>query len=116
MKKLDRSQFNNWKEYYHQYQHDLASDYYIPFLNDNNVYINAKNILEIGCGNGGFIGAFSDHSNRCVGFDLKDLDWENESVKYHNLNVFDKNIREKIESKFDLIILRDVIEHIDNNF
>ena len=115
MKKLDKSQFNSWKDYYYQYQHSLASDYYIPFLKDNNVDINGKDILEIGCGNGGFIGAFSQYSDKCVGFDLKDLDWKNEKVKYYNLNVFDENLTEKIESKFDLIILRDVIEHLDNS-
>ena len=114
MKKLDKGKFNSWKEYYHQYQSTLASSYYIPFLLNNDIELDNRDILEIGCGNGGFIGAFGKYSDRCVGFDLKDLEWENENVRYYNLNVFDENLTEKIESKFDLIILRDVIEHLDN--
>ena len=114
MKKLNKNKFASWKEYYYEYQRTLASGYYIPFLLNNNIELDDRDILEIGCGNGGFIDAFGKYSDRCVGFDLKNLEWENENVRYYNLNVFDENLTEKIESKFDLIILRDVIEHLDN--
>ena len=35
-------------------------------------------------------------------------------VKYHKLDVFDDELINKFDSKFDIIILRDVIEHLDN--
>ena len=115
MKKLDKNNFSSWKEYYFEYQRSLAADYYIPFLKDKNgVKLKDKNILEIGCGNGGFIDAFGDYSDNCVGFDLKDLEWDKSNVTYHRLNVFDQNLTDKIDLKFDVIILRDVIEHLDN--
>ena len=114
MKKLNKNKFSTWKEYYYEYQRTLASSYYIPFLLNNRIELNGKNILEIGCGNGGFIGAFGEHSDNCVGFDLKNLDWKDSNVKYHKLDVFDESLTDKIESKFDIIILRDVIEHLDN--
>jgi len=115
MKRLDKNKFSSWKQYYFEYQRSLAADYYIPFLNTkNDIDLKDKNILEIGCGNGGFIGAFGEYSDNCVGFDLKDLEWDKSNVKYHRLNVFDKNLTDKIDSKFDIIILRDVIEHLDN--
>ena len=115
MQKLNKNNFDNWKDYYFEYQKTLASSYYIPFLINNNVELKDKNILEIGCGNGGFISAFGEFSDNCVGFDLKDLDWEKNNVKYRKLNVFDDNLADKIDSKFDIIILRDVIEHLDNS-
>ena len=115
MKKLNKNNFTNWKDYYQAYQKSLAEDYYIPFMLRNNIIVDDKNILEIGCGNCGFIGAFGEYSNNCIGFDLKDLEWNNNNVKYYKLNVFDENLTKKIDSKFDIIILRDVIEHLDNN-
>ena len=114
MKKLDKNNFNSWKEYYFKYQRTLAECYYIPFFQKNKVELKNKNILEIGCGNGGFISAFGELSDNCVGFDLKDLKWENTNVKYHKLDVFDDELINKFDSKFDIIILRDVIEHLDN--
>ena len=114
MKKLDKNNFNSWKEYYFEYQRSLASGYYIPFLEKNNVNLKDKHILEIGCGNGGFIGAFGKYSDNCMGFDLKDLEWDKSNVAYRRLNIFDENLTDKIDSRFDIIILRDVIEHLDN--
>ena len=114
MKKLDKNNFNSWKEYYFKYQRTLAECYYIPFFQKNKVELKNKNILEIGCGNGGFISAFGELSDNCVGFDLKDLKWENTNVKYYKLDVFDDELINKFDSKFDIIILRDVIEHLDN--
>ena len=114
MKKLNKNNFNSWKEYYFEYQRSLAQHYYIPFLKKNKVELNNKHVLEIGCGNGGFISAFGNFSDNCVGFDLKDLEWEKNNVKYHKLDVFDDELINKFDSKFDIIILRDVIEHLDN--
>tara|TARA_Y100000994_G_scaffold107370_1_gene88476 strand:+ start:6343 stop:7128 length:786 start_codon:yes stop_codon:yes gene_type:complete len=114
MEKLNKDKFKNWKDYYFEYQRTLASSYYIPFLINNNVELKDKNILEIGCGNGGFISAFGDFSDHCVGFDLKNLDWKENNVKYRQLDVFDDKLVDQIDSKFDIIILRDVIEHLDN--
>jgi len=114
MKKLDKNNFKDWKDYYQAYQKSLAEDYYIPFLLNSNIEINDRDILEIGCGNGGFIEGFSSHSDKCVGFDLKNLNWETDKVKFYSLDVFDEKLSEKIDSRFDLIILRDVVEHLDN--
>ena len=72
-----------------KYQYNFTYTDYIPFFQKNKVELKNKNILEIGCGNGGFISAFGEFSDNCVGFDLKDLKWENTNVKYHKLDVFD---------------------------
>ena len=49
-----------------------------------------------------------------MGFELKDLEWDKSNVAYRRLNIFDENLTDKIDSRFDIIILRDVIEHLDN--
>ena len=115
MKKLNKNNFSSWKEYYFEYQKSLAEHYYIPFFQKNKIELENKHILEIGCGNGGFINAFGRFSDNCVGFDLKNLQWEKTNVKYHKLDVFDDDLINKIDSKFDIIILRDVVEHLDNS-
>ena len=99
MKKLNKNNFNSWKNYYQAYQKSLAQDYYIPFLLKNDIEINNNDILEIGCGNGGFIEGFSSYSDKCVGFDLKNLDWQSNSVKFYSLDVFDDNLPEKLGNK-----------------
>mgnify|MGYP001185155334 FL=1 len=115
MKKLNKNNFSSWKEYYFEYQKSLAEHYYIPFFQKNKIELENKHILEIGCGNGGFINAFGRFSDNCVGFDLKNLQWKKTNVKYHKLDVFDDELINKIDSKFDIIILRDVVEHLDNS-
>tara|TARA_Y100001960_G_C14612753_1_gene796660 strand:+ start:47 stop:832 length:786 start_codon:yes stop_codon:yes gene_type:complete len=116
MKKLKKRKFNNWKEYYFQYQYNLASEYYIPELEKNGIECKNKKILEIGCGNGGFIAAFNNNKNKCYGIDIKDMEWQNNSnIMYKQANIFDKDVCTFLNTKFDIIILRDVIEHIDNN-
>ena len=114
MKKIRKNQFKSWKEYYHSYQRTLATDYYIPLI-DSYIDIKDKSILEIGCGNGGFIDGFTDISDHCVGFDIKDSHNRDSRAMYYRLDVFDSNLVSNFSSKFNLIILRDVIEHLENS-
>ena len=37
MQKLNKNNFDSWKDYYFEYQKTLASNYYIPFLINNDV-------------------------------------------------------------------------------
>ena len=113
MKKIVRQDYQSWKEYYHAYQFELARQYYIPYLNGH-INIKDKQVLEIGCGNGGFIEAFAEHSSICVGFDIKEVDRPDSNAIFHKMDAFDVDLPKKIGGKFDVIILRDVIEHLDN--
>ena len=98
--KIDKKKFKDWKSYYLHYQETLASSYYIPYLKKNNIELENKKILEIGCGNGGFIKAFSKYSKNCTGFDIKNLNWDDDTVRYLHLNIFDKNFDSYIGEKF----------------
>ena len=110
MKKIKKKDFNSWKEYYWKYQYTLASKYYIPELEKVGIDCINKKILEIGCGNGGFIAAFNTKENRCYGIDIKDMKWEEPNgISYKKMNIFDNTIcasLDTVKSLFDIIILK----------
>ena len=55
--------------------HKLAEKYYIPLLSKWKIDLKDKKILDIGCGDGGFISAFSNHSPYLNGVEIKDFKW-----------------------------------------
>ena len=70
-------------------------------------------ILDIGCGNGGFITAFSEYNCSCTGVEINNFNWKiKDSVKFLVGDITDSSFNKYISKKYHLIILRDVIEHI----
>ncbi len=105
--------YSNWKEYYWTYQNILAKEYYIPLLEKWDIPLHQKNILDIGCGNGGFTAAFADVGSFATGVEIKQFQWvEHSNVKYIVQDITSNDAYKTIGRNFDLIILRDVIEHI----
>ena len=89
------SQFNSAK-----YKFDILKDF-INFKNDTNV-------LEIGCGAGGILAFFKSKNCKVIG-----IDYENEHLEYaRKKNITTYTSYEKINKKFDLIILSHVLEHL----
>ena len=92
-------------------QYKLASDKY-RFISEYVENIKKKekfNILEIGCGPGGILKFFQDK-----GFTVQGVDFDEEHLEYgrkNNLNLLNEKSLNK-SSKFDLIILSHVLEHI----
>jgi 2-polyprenyl-3-methyl-5-hydroxy-6-metoxy-1,4-benzoquinol methylase len=111
---LEKSNFKNWKTYYFNYQKTLANSYYIPLLKSNNIKINSDTkVLDIGCGDGGFLTAFSEQSNNCDGIEIKDFNWdETKSTQFIIGDITSDSIKNNLKNKYDILILRDVIEHI----
>jgi len=79
--------------------------------------------MEIGCGEGGVLIPFIEKGCYCVGVDLNPfrIDLANELLKQQVAegrvqfvlkNVYDADFLEKFRGFFDLIILKDAIEHI----
>ena len=70
LQKIYKKDFLTWDDYYFQYQKNLAREYYIPLLKNWGVDINGKRVLDIGCGSGGFITAFSEYNCSCTGIEI----------------------------------------------
>jgi SAM-dependent methyltransferase len=71
-----------------------------------------KTVVEIGCGDGYFLDKFSSNSN-CIGFEPSDESIESKNKGLNIINdYYDYNHSYSI--KADLIILRQVLEHLPN--
>lgn len=113
--------YTNRKLYFEE-QAFTTEKYVIPYINEVYLITGTTEVLEIGCGEGGNLQAFLDLQCRCVGIDINENQINNARLFYK-----DHPHKEKIEFicsdiyevdredlLFDLIIMRDVIEHIPN--
>ena len=70
-----------------------------------------KRVLEIGCGSGGILIPFKEIGAEVVGIDFDDTYMD--AGRKRGLNLIGQSIYEfQSEKKFDLIILKDVLEHL----
>ena len=70
-----------------------------------------KHVLEIGCGSGGILIPFKEIGAEVVGIDFDDTYME--AGRKRGLNLIGQSIYDfQSEKKFDLIILKDVLEHL----
>jgi SAM-dependent methyltransferase len=99
-----------------------AEKYILPFIESNFSIQKGMRVLEIGCGEGGVLKAFINKG--CVGigveFDeariVNGKKWMSEDIQNGKLSFVAKDIYDtdvdSLGGKFDIIILKDVIEHI----
>lgn len=103
------------KHFFEQRKH--AESYLIPFLGRNCPNFQRFQILDVGCAEAGFLDAL--HSAHISGMGLE-LEAERITISQQfnpGLNILegditDPDIVSKIGKTFDLIVIRDVIEHI----
>lgn len=106
-----------------QHQYLVTRDYIIPYLEKNGGWKENMTVLEIGCGEGGVLKAFVEKRCSCTGMDLSTSKIENgkglqqseiESGKLElfSADIYDQSTMDAFRGKFDLIILKDTIEHI----
>ncbi len=79
--------------------------------------LSSLDILEVGCAEGGTIKKLSDYGSRVRGLELEPARVKsaleiNPELKIEVGDITDDSILKDIEETFDLIIVRDVIEHI----
>lgn len=108
---------------YFKEQGFTTEKYVIPYLEEAGIVIDENtNVLEVGCGEGGNLVPFVQRNcKRVVGIDLssskiaKGLEFFKEIPDGTRVDLIDDNIYnidvEKL-GKFDLIVARDVVEHI----
>ncbi len=98
--------------------------YVIPYIQKHRKITDETTVLEIGCGEGGNLLPFMELGCRITGIDLskgkieKGIEFFADHPNRENLTLIAENIYKRNNlGKFDIIILRDVIEHIpDQNF
>ncbi len=115
-------EFHADKKKYFDIQALNSSKYILPFIESNFTITKGMRVLEIGCGEGGVLKPFLDKGAFCIGveFDHTRIEngkkWLSEEIEKGKLSFIVKDIYdttvEALGGKFDIIILKDVIEHI----
>lgn len=109
----------------HLYSREQAyttQKYVIPFIEKHHAVDATMSILEIGCGEGGNIRPFLDMGCQVTGIDINETQINNAREIYaahpykHNLTLISEDIYKvaDLNHTFDIIVIRDVIEHIPN--
>jgi SAM-dependent methyltransferase len=104
-------------------QVDNSRSYVLPFIEQTMPLHGGTRVLEVGCGEGGVLIPFAERGCICVGVDLNPLriDIANDisakevaagKMEFLYKNVYDADFLERFKGFFDVIILKDAIEHI----
>jgi len=107
---------------YFKTQIENTETYVIPFIEKFSGPLK-KDILEIGSAEGGVLKGFVNKGCNGVGVELEAWRVENAEkflkedieagrIQIYNRNIFDETFAQQFKEKFDLIVLKDVIEHI----
>ncbi len=115
--------FHNNKDEYFKQQKDNAAEFIHPFVQGYMNIDSKLKVLEIGCAEGGVLASFLEKRVQGVGIELSQyrLDLANNylSAQFHkeqfsliNKNIYDIDPQKDLPFLFDLVILKDVIEHI----
>lgn len=116
--------FHKDKSRYFQIQEDVTTEDIIPFIEQSIGSVSGKHVLEIGCAEAGVLNAFLKQGCTGVGVELSVHRYEiaqkmlSEFIEGGKADIINKNIYNIQDPKtefgrlFDIIILKDVIEHI----
>ena len=116
-------EFHADRKRYFDIQVDNTTKYVIPFIEKFIPIKEGTRILEIGCGEAGVLKAFTDKGCTGVGVELDEprlvvaREWMKEEVlagkiSFLSKNIYDVNPLIEFSGCFDVIVLKDVIEHI----
>ncbi len=100
-----------------------AEKYVIPFIEEKFEIVIGMRVLEIGCGEGGVLKAFISKGCEGVGVELDGSRIENANIflkddieagrlKFVVKDIYTVDIERDFNGLFDIIVLKDVIEHI----
>jgi len=111
-------------KYYWGYQYNLGKDVVVPYLSNNGIFNPGDRVMEIGSAEGGVLAAFVQSGARdALATDIagnrldvgdkisKHLELPIE-FKYHN--ILTEEVASEWKEQASLVILRDVIEHLDD--
>lgn len=114
----------DFKRYFKQ-QYDTVVEFIIPFISEVKEVKPGLHFLEVGSGYGGICKAFADAGCKVTGIELGEYatkiandflkeDLEKGTIQIINRNVYDIDVEKAFPEKFDIILLKDTIEHIHN--
>lgn len=106
-------------------QREFTKKYLLPYFQKNIPNFHKMKVLEVGCAEGGLLEVFLELGMEAAGIELDEKRVETARKKNPNLNIVVGDITDTellktisakfdISKKFDLIIMREVIEHIKN--
>jgi len=104
-------------------QVDNSRDYVLPFIEQTKKLNEDTRVLEVGCAEGGVLKPFIEKGCYCVGVDLAEqrIEYANDFLKeeteagkavFLTKNIYDDDFIAHYKNFFDIIILKDVIEHV----
>lgn len=116
-------EFHKNKRHYFDIIKANAVNYVLPFIEQKKKLQPGMQVLEIGCGEGGVLKAFIDKGCIGVGVELDESrlvnarlwlqdDIEAGKIEFISKDIYQVNPATEFNSLFDIIILKDVIEHI----
>lgn len=111
-------------KYYWGYQYRLGYEVLVPYLINLGVFKPGDAVAEIGSAEGGVLAAFVDSgATESLGTDIALIRLEKGKlisniidckISFEQHNIITEEPKQEWINKFDLVILRDVIEHLDD--
>jgi SAM-dependent methyltransferase len=116
-------EFHGDKDRYFNMTFEVTKEFIMPFLSQSLNLSKPLNVLEIGCGEAGVLKAFTDAGHQAFGIELEESRLQDArrlmapelsagKVAFLNKDIYDVDVDKDIGRRFDLVILKDVIEHI----
>lgn len=117
--------YHQRRERYFDHQYRVTRDHVLPFVELSGLLPAEARVLEIGCGEAGVLQAFLERGAIAVGVDrsaprlARGKELLAEHVSAGRLTLLHQDAQElgshtEYQSYFDLIVLKDVIEHVDD--
>jgi SAM-dependent methyltransferase len=115
--------FHQDRKRYFQIQYENAVAHVLPFIENSFSIKSHMRVLEIGAGEGGVLRAFTERGCKAVGVELDPLRvewacgflWEEigrGQLFYVEKDIYKTDLINELKGGFDIILLKDVIEHI----
>ena len=115
--------FHTDNKKYFEIQLSNVRQWIVPFVQQVKVIEPGMQLLEIGCGQGSLLRGFCEVGCNCTGVEMyplwleKATEWLQPEitagkVRLINSNIYDVDAEKDLQTKFDIIVLKDVIEHI----
>lgn len=113
----------NYK-YYWKYQYELGKKFIVPYSLEMGCFKRGDKVFEVGSAEGGVLAAFVESGGEeATGTDIATDRIEmggrisnilGLKIDFSNHNIITEEIPNEWKNKFDLVLLRDVIEHLDD--